>query len=178
MTMAELEECVDSYGKEIYGFCRQITGDWQEGEELYQETFLKATELLHRIDREGNPKSYLLSIAIRLWKNRRRKFAWRKRIADMESLEQIMEKGYLPPGVAGKGPEEAVLCSEQAREVRRCVWELPENYRLCTALYYASGLSVKEIAQCLKIPAGTVKSRLNKARAIIKEKLEAAGYDE
>lgn len=177
MTIAELEECVDIYGKEIFGFCRHITGSWQEGEELYQDTFLKAVELSAKIDRSKNPKSYLLSIAIRLWKNGRRKSAWRQRIANMESLEERMEEGYLPLGEETQQPEHFHLLREQSLLVRKCMEELPEKYRLCILLYYAAELSVKEIAGCLKVPEGTIKSRLNKGRKMIKEKLEVAGYD-
>ena len=87
MTITELEQYIDEYGKDIFSFCKQVTGSVQEGEDLYQDTFLKAMELSERMDIENNPKSFLLSIAIRLWKNRRRKFAWKQRIAGMESLE-------------------------------------------------------------------------------------------
>ena len=87
MTLIQLEECIDIYGKDIYGFCRQVTGNRQDGDDLYQDTFMKALELKDKIDRQQNPKSYLLSIAVRLWKNRRRKYAWRQRIAGMESFQ-------------------------------------------------------------------------------------------
>lgn len=80
MTKAELEQCVEEYGKDIYSFCRRITGSEQEGEELYQDTFLKAMELLKRMDIQQNPRCYLLSVAVKLWKNKRRKYAWRQRI--------------------------------------------------------------------------------------------------
>ena len=56
MTKAELEQCVEEYGKDIYSFCRQITGSEQEGEELYQDTFLKAMELLKRMNIQQNPR--------------------------------------------------------------------------------------------------------------------------
>ena len=77
MTITELEQCIDCYGKEIYGFCKHITGNLQDGEDLYQDTFLKAAEMAEKIDLNQNPKSYLLSIAVRLWKNRSRKRTWR-----------------------------------------------------------------------------------------------------
>ena len=50
MTITELKQCIDCYGKEIYGFCRHITGNLQDGEDLYQDTFLKAVELADKID--------------------------------------------------------------------------------------------------------------------------------
>lgn len=50
MTITELKQCIDCYGKEIYGFCRHITGNLQDREDLYQDTFLKAVELADKID--------------------------------------------------------------------------------------------------------------------------------
>ena len=177
MTITELEQCIDEYGKDIYSFCRQITGSTQEGEDLYQDTFLKAMELSERMDKEKNPKSFLLSIASRVWKNRRRKFAWRQRIAGMESLEAKIEMNGLPGETEIRLPEEEILTREQSNFVRSCIVELSEKYRIPIYLYYSAELSVKEISGCLKVPEGTVKSRLHKARAIIKERLEACGYD-
>ena len=177
MTITELEQCVDDYGKDIYSFCRQITGSTWEGEDLYQDTFMKAVELLKKMDMDQNPKSYLLSIAVRLWKNKRRKFAWRQRIAGMESLDERIETKELSYSAAEMMPEEEVLTREQNSFVRKCITELSEKYRIVVHLYYSAGLSTREIADCLNLPEGTVKSRLHKARTMIKERLEANGYD-
>ena len=83
MDRIQLEQCIDEYGKDVYTFCSQITGNREEAEDLYQDTFLKAVELKGKIDYNNNPRSYLVSVALRIWKNRRRKFAWRKRIAEI-----------------------------------------------------------------------------------------------
>lgn len=175
MTITELEECIDRYGKEIYGFCRQVTGSPQEGDDLYQDTFLKAVELKDKIDLSKNPKSYLLSVAVRLWKNKRRKFAWRQRIAGMESFSDEL---HFEIAVENrKEPESGILAKEERAYVHKCVQTLEEKYRIPVCLYYAAELSVQEIAEILRLPEGTVKSRLYKARKIIKEKLEVAGYD-
>ena len=177
MTITELEQCIDEYGKDIFSFCRQITGSTQEGEDLYQDTFLKAMELSEKMDMERNPKSFLLSIAIRLWKNRRRKYAWRQRIAGMESLDAKIEMNGLTGDTEIRLPEEEILTREQSDFVRRCIGELSEKHRIPIYLYYSAELSVKEISDCIKLPEGTVKSRLHKARKMIKERLEAYGYD-
>ena len=52
-----------------------------------------------------------------------------------------------------------------------------EKYRIPVLLYYSSDMSVPEIAKILHIPEGTVKSRMNKARQMLKKELEALGYD-
>ena len=74
MTVFELEQCIETYGKEVYSFCLHLTGAREWADELYQDTFLTAMEHITKLhnDAGANPKSYLLSVAIRLWKNKRR----------------------------------------------------------------------------------------------------------
>ena len=71
---------------------------------MYQDTFLKTLELLDKIQKDGNPKSYLLSVAIRIWKNRNRKINRRNSIAPMES-EEPME-----PAAGGNDPKWKIIC--------------------------------------------------------------------
>lgn len=169
MNVTELEKCIELYGKDIYAFCRQLTYSQQEAEELYQDTFLKAMELLQKINVAENPKSYLLSIALRLWKNHKKKYACRKRIADMESLSG--EKQEIEES-SSYSLEEEVFAREQAAEVRRAVRQLDDKYRLPVYLHYMEGLPLQEIARVLKIPKGTVKSRLYQARESLRNMLE------
>lgn len=175
MTKVELENCINLYGSEIFSFCRYLTGSVQEGEELYQDVFLCALELEARGKQGDNPKSYLLSIAINLWKNKRRKYAWRKRILNMDSLEEMADV-YGEQQAISYGetlqPEAVVLLREQATLVRKHLAELPEKYKLPLYLYFAAELSIKEMAICLKVPEGTVKSRLHRAKQLMKERLE------
>lgn len=177
MTLRELEQCIESYGTEIYSFGVYLTGNRPETEELYQDTFLKAMEVLDRIQEEGNPKSYLLSIAIRLWKNRNRKMFRRNRIAPTKSTEETPVETAVPGAAEYSEVEEGMLRREEIRQVQEIMGGLPDKYRIPLCLYYGEELSVEEIAGCLQIPQGTVKSRLHKGREKMKEELEAAGYD-
>lgn len=56
------------YGKDVYGFCLRLARNKDNADDLYQETFLKAIELSNRIDKSKNPKGFLVSIAVGLWK--------------------------------------------------------------------------------------------------------------
>ena len=169
MNVTELEKCIELYGKDIYAFCRQLTYSRQEAEELYQDTFLKAMELLYKINAAENPKSYLLSIALRVWKNHKKKYACRKRIADMDSLSEEMQDAE---EAASYSLEEEVLAKERASEVQKAVRQLDDKHRLPVYLYYMEGLPLQEIASVLKIPKGTVKSRLYQARESLRNMLE------
>lgn len=170
MIKSELEKCIAEYGKDIYSFCKHITYNLLEADDLYQDTFLKALELNDRINYEDNPKSYLLSIALRIWKNKKRKYAWRKRIADTQSLveEQGMEKSL----ITDKTPEDQIISQEEKQLVKQAVDQLPERLRVIVLLFYMEELSVTQIALVLKIPQGTVKSRLYQARKSLEKELE------
>lgn len=170
MTKQELETCISEYGRDIYSFCRYLTGDKQEADDLYQDTFLVAVERCETLELANNPKSYLLSVALRLWKNRKRKFAWRKRIADVQSV--VEEKDMADYESGGTSPEEQVLRKEEGQVVRQAVDKLPERLRLVVLLFYMEELSTTEISTVMQIPNGTVLSRLFQARKLLRKELE------
>ena len=171
MTKTELENCIHDYGKEIYSFCRSITFHLQDADDSFQDTFLKAMELISDIDYEKNPKSYLLSVAYGLWKNKKRKHAWRNRIAAVFSLTEELDfdSFHTPPDSL----EQEFLKKEESDLVRRAVSRLPEKYKFPILLFYMEDLPIAQIAYILKIPVGTVKSRLHQARKLLEKELEA-----
>ena len=73
--------------------------------------------------------------------------------------------------------EEEIAEAEIQKVVRRMAEELPEKYRLVVYLYYTREQKIEEIASMLHIPKGTVKSRLHKARSMIRDRMEAEGYE-
>lgn len=170
MTEQELEMCVSQYGKDIYSFCKYLTGNTQEADDLYQDTFLKVVELKEKIDYDQNPKSYLLSIVLRIWKNKRRKFAWRKRIVEIQPI--IDEKDVDTSRPAVLSLEENLVREEIRDSVRTAVNRLPVKLKIVVLLFYMEDLSTTQVAEILKIPTGTVLSRLHQARKVLRKDLE------
>ncbi len=170
MTKAELAECIDAYGTDIYSFCAYLTGSRQEAEDLYQDTFLKVVELHETIKTDRNPKNYLLAVAVRIWKNKKRKFAWRKRIAQIQTLTE--DKEIQSCAGIEQSAEAQYLHNADIQAVRTAVAALPHRYRAVVLLYYMEGMAVAQIAAVMKIPEGTVKSRLYHARRILDKELE------
>lgn len=168
MTIGELENLIQAYGKDIYSFCLHLTENRQEAEDLYQDTFLTAVERVHRIDAGHNPKSYLLSIAIHLWKNKKRKFARRQQIAPITDDPTVFPETASPDA----SPEEQSITREEREAVLQAVQKLPDKYRIPVILLYGQQLSLKEIATLLSLPASTVKSRLHQARQLLRRELE------
>ncbi|MGM1046733.1 RNA polymerase sigma-70 factor, ECF subfamily [Paenibacillus uliginis N3/975] len=170
MDIDEFSNLVNMHGKAVYGFCYRLAGNKADADDLYQETFLKAMEMLHKLDANHNPKSFLISIAIRLRKNHRRKWARRQRIMPSVELKEGVDKFY--GGEEAGKPEEAALSGELSRIIRAAADNLNDRLRIPLYLYYTADMSVVEIAEMLKIPKGTVKSRLFLARKAMKKQLE------
>lgn len=177
MNETQLEQIVRLYGKDILRFCRITAGNTEEGDELYQDTMLTLLEKQNLLDLAWNVKSYAISVALRLWKNKTRKQLRRLRLVPQESLETLTEQGIQPGGDSIASPEDALLRKNLESTVRQLVAGLPEKYRLPIQLYYSAGLSVGAIAEILKLPENTVKSRLRRGRETLRRELEEREYE-
>ena len=175
MTRHELCELIELHGKDIYSFCCHLTQNRHNADDLYQDTFLSAAQRLAEIDVSGNPKSYLMGLAVGIWRNQTRKTAHRQEIAPTVSISQERTLDLVQD--EGASAEDLFLREETCRLVRREIASLDEKYRLPVYLFYAAQMSVEQIADILHLPKGTVKSRLHKARKLIKKKLEDHGYE-
>ncbi len=174
MTTDELRQFITEYGKHLYSFCCNLTGNRMDADDLYQDTILKAVEFRHKLDSSGNPKSYLLGIAVRLWKNQRRKFAIRQRILPIVDYDENLVQEAMDTCVQ---PEGEVIRKETILEVRNKIKLLPEKLQIVILMYYTAEMSLQEISRALHIPEGTVKSRLHKGRKQLREFLEVYGYE-
>ncbi|GAA3401437.1 RNA polymerase sigma factor [Paenibacillus hodogayensis] len=170
MDIEELSELIKVHGKAIYGFCGKLAGNKADTDDLYQETFLKAMEVRHKMNAAQNPKGFLISIAIRLRKNNRRKFAWRQRIAPTAELNEAVNKPCQPEGAAT--PEDTVLSQELSGMIQAAADRLNDKLKIPLYMHYTADMSIDEIASTLKVPPGTVKSRLYQARQAMKKTLE------
>lgn len=170
MEIEELSNLVQTHGRALYGFCYKLMGNKEDADDLYQETFLKAMEVRHKLDANQNPKSFLISIAVHLRNNYRRKYARRQRIAPTAELNDTVDKAFLPDGVAT--PEDAVLSDELRRIIQTAADRLGDRFKIPLYMHYTADMSIEEIAEALEIPSGTVKSRLHQARKAMKKFLE------
>lgn len=163
-----LEHYIEAYGTDIYSFCIRLTQNRELAEELYQDTFLAMCEK-EDWKEEGNVKSYLLGITIKLWQNRKRKFVWRKRIA--AEIPVSKEQG-LEAFSADEDLEQHMVSKEEQEAVWKAVYKLPEQLRIVILLYYMEDFKVAEIAEKLSLSISNVKSKLMRARRYLKQELE------
>ncbi len=168
MDNLQLRQLIEAHGGEIFTFFIHLTGNRNRAEELYQDTFLKAIQL-DKIDFDNNPKSYLLGIGIHIWQNKKRKEYFRSLkvqstlLSQVENIFELVDDTSLQNDIEQK---------EINRRVRAAVYKMPDKYKSVTLLYYMQDMSTAEISRTLGIPKGTVKTRLKKARVILKKELE------
>lgn len=172
MEASELEKCIDQFGTDIYRFCIKLCMDKTNAEDLYQQTFLKALESDIKLDWNQNPKALFFSLAHNLWKSDQRKKARRAVIAPCSHLDEENENLLY----SDDNIEEKVFRQELIKEMKQIIDSLPEKIRIPLTLHYLFELPVEQIAQTVKKPQGTIKSRLFKGRSLIKKRLEESGY--
>lgn len=170
MEVCDVELLVEQYGDNIYRYCKSLTYTLEDAEDLYQQTFLKALELHKRILLHKNPKAYLMSLASNLWKNHKSKYARRERIAPTISSE--IEGVQIEDMQGGNDVLEQLVKEEELFNLKAYVEELPEKQKQVIKLFYAGELPIEDIARILKIPKGTVKSRLHQAKEKLRKEME------
>ena len=160
------EEIVRRHGSIAFRTALVITGSAADAEEAAQDGFVKAHRALKRF-REGAPfRPWLLTIVANEARNRVRSAGRRERLA-LRVAEERRLGGAVP------SPEAALLGSEQREELLAAVAGLGEPDRQVIACRYFMDLTEEETAAALGCRRGTVKSRLSRALARLRERMEA-----
>ncbi len=166
------ERLANEHGGRLYTFCRRLAFSQTDADDLYQQTFLRIMDMSGTIDLEYNPAGFLMSVAARIWRDERTKYARRQRIAAMQYAH--IELHTVPVDQS----TEALVSQKQVQaDVRSAVEHLSDTLRVPVLLYYMADLSINEISKALQIPQGTVKRRLYEARHILRSQMEGMGYD-
>ncbi len=159
----EIEHLMQQYGNDILRVCFLYLRDVALAEDATQETFLKAYKSMDGFRRDSSEKSWLMRIAINTCKDMRRG-TWFRIIDRHTPLEK------LPEPTCTFEPQDVTLTTE--------VMRLPAKYKDVTILRYYQNMQLGEIAKALGIPEGTVSTRLKRARARLRSKLERWYLDE
>jgi RNA polymerase sigma-70 factor (ECF subfamily) len=164
---------VAKYQDRIYNLVLRLCGNASDAEELAQETFLKALENIAQF--RGNSRFYtwLFRIAANLAISARRRGArikFHPLAASDDGDGQIGLEARLADS-REPSPQHAAASAETAAAVLRALEELDEEARLVVVLRDVEDMDYSQIAEVLDLPVGTVKSRLHRARCLLKEKL-------
>jgi RNA polymerase sigma-70 factor (ECF subfamily) len=170
---AAIARLLDEQGGKIYGLGLRLCGSREDAEDLVQETFLQAFRKWDQFQgrRGAQPSTWLYTIAARLCQRKhRRRSGQPKNIA---SLESLMPSGPAPIADPDAEPVVAKAAQREALEaVEAQILELPETFRMAVVFKDVLDLSVAEAAAALHIRENTLKTRVHRARMMLRGALD------
>lgn len=171
--LAAFEQLVEKYQSRVYTIAYRYMGNYADASDLAQESFIKIYRSLESFRGEAGFMSWMYRLVTNVCLDELRRRGRSKTV----SIEELMEgkKGLIMRReISGSRlPEDAVIRRELQQEVQNVLNSLSEEHRIIVVMRDIQGYSYEEIAQLLQCSLGTVKSRLNRARHILKEKLLA-----
>jgi RNA polymerase sigma-70 factor (ECF subfamily) len=169
------EVLVEKHQKKMINIAYRMIGDYETACDVVQEAFLSAYRALRKFRGEASFSTWLCRIVINGSKNRRKQMRIRRQW-EGPSLDDPVETEDGQFKADPPSPEPSVLDQIEKKEVRAkvqaCINSLDDEYREVIVLRDIQGFSYDEICDILKIPDGTVKSRLFRARDRLKDCLK------
>ena len=156
-----INEYIALYGKRLYGLCVKLCGNTVDADDLYQETWLKAYEKLTQYDAARSFEGWITGICVNAYRDLLRK---RKRSPVFDNFSTTEEKDYAMANVVAASKEDY-------SDLHTAIDRLPEKMRTALILHYFHGFDEKKTADALKVPIGTVKSRLHQAKKKLRKEL-------
>lgn len=163
-----VEWLMNEYGRNITRLAFTYTKQQQLAEDIAQEVFIKCYENLDGFRNKSTYKTWIYRITVNLCKDKLR--SW--------SLKNIVISDFFSKSRhTYDTPETELMNIESKRQLSEQVMSLPIKYREVIILYYYEELSYNQIVELLQIRLQTVKSRLHRARILLKKQLEGGKTD-
>jgi RNA polymerase sigma-70 factor (ECF subfamily) len=158
----QFEHAIWPHLRGAYNLARWLVGNHHDAEDVVQESFLKALRASDRV-RIEDARAWLLTIV--------RNTALNYLVRERPKMKAAWSDKTPEPEDRAAGPEKGLLETERREQVRSAIARLPIEFREALVLREIEGLPYKEIAWILKIPMGTVMSRLSRARNLLLREL-------
>ncbi|MGH6949874.1 MAG: RNA polymerase sigma factor [Vitreimonas sp.] len=159
--MRAFGQLVDAHQAAVRAFLRRLVGAYADADDLAQETFARAWEVLDRYDGSSRLRTFICGVAFQYWRRARR--AQSRRQAREDAYAELADTETEPPRRAA-----------QRLALRRAMDDLPEDQRAVLALCLGQEFTHAEAAEALGLPLGTVKSHVTRGRARLQAALGVA----
>ena len=150
---------VRQYWRKVFNVAYKFVGKHDEAEDLTQDIFLKIFKSLDTFDRRANFQTWLISISRNLCIDH-----YRSVRKERETIDRDVDANELTPASPEPGPVAALEQRDRVTLLRQAMGELPDTLRTAVMMRDIQELSYQEIADRLRLPEGTVKSRINRGR--------------
>ena len=154
----------------LYGYAMTLTRDPTTAEDLVQETYVRAARAANRLSADTNLRNWMFVIMRNAWLNQRRREKTGPRFVDFAEEDSAADHWQAD---TASNPQVVYLRKLEREQVRQAIATLPLTYREVVVLRDIEGFSYQEIAAVLDCPAGTVMSRLGRAREKLRQRLQS-----
>jgi RNA polymerase sigma-70 factor, ECF subfamily len=155
----------------LYTMAVRLARNPDDAHDLVQETILRAYRFFDQFENGTNCRAWMLTILFNNFRNGYRRSTREQPSASTEEFERKVEAESLHGEVPNSNPEVMLSGIGMDREVEDALAALPEEFREALLLVDVQELSYQEISKVLNIPIGTVKSRVSRARSMLREAL-------
>jgi len=163
----KFQKLAESVYPSLYGTALRLTRDRDDASDLSQETLVRAYEAFDRFDGK-NFKAWMLRILTNLYINRYRRKRREGPTSSLDDEENLVE----PVAPADQAPDRQMFDHMLGAEVESALAEVPDVFRLAVILSDIEDMSYDEIAEVTQVPVGTVRSRIARGRAALRQRLE------
>lgn len=165
------DELVRIYEKRVFNCALRIAGNYHDASDVAQEAFLRAFNSINTFRGDAKFATWIYRIVTNVYLDERKKSKAHRQTSLDDYIE--LEENSVTRQIQddSPSPEEMVETEERARVLQQAINSLPDYQRIIVTLYHMQHRSYEEIAEILRLPIGTVKSRLNRARLALAEKL-------
>jgi RNA polymerase sigma-70 factor (ECF subfamily) len=176
--MRAFDMLVQRYENRVFNFTLRMLGDYQNSREVTQDIFLRAFRYLGNYRGDGKFSTWLFTIASSTCKNAiayyRIRDKYKQHVAqDPEQTGELDPLALVPDET--DAPERKLEQNTLSAMLTEAIKDLPETYRKVIVLKDVNDFSYEEIGEIVSIPLGTVKSRIARARLLLREKLTQMG---
>jgi RNA polymerase sigma-70 factor, ECF subfamily len=155
----------------LYTMALRLARNSDDANDLLQETVLRAYRFFHQFESGTNCRAWMLTILFNNFRNGYRKSSREQPASSAEDFERKVENESLRADPAGSNPEALLSGQGMEGEVESALGNLPAEFREAILLVDVEELSYQEVSGVLNVPIGTVKSRVSRGRAIMRDTL-------
>jgi RNA polymerase sigma-70 factor (ECF subfamily) len=166
-----LSEALNELSDGLYGYAMVLSRDRTEAEDLVQETCVRAIQAIESLRPGSNVKSWLFTILRNIWLNRLRRRRAAPKMVELDGDESAAQTAV---AAAAEDPHALYVSKVERQLVREAILRLSDEFREIIVLREYGDLSYQEIASILGCPAGTVMSRLGRARSKLRSLLSGS----
>src|ERR671918_679088 len=153
--------------RKVFNVAYKFVGKHDEAEDLTQDIFLKIFKSLDTFDRRANFQTWLISISRNLCIDH-----YRSVRKERETIDRDVDANELTPASRDPGPVAALEQADRVMLLRQAMAALPDTLRTAVLMRDIQELSYQEIADALRLPEGTVKSRINRGRTELARQIQ------